>query len=237
VLNTMRGGSSLLTVMPQRISNCLLERLMFPFLDWASFCWLPMKKAHGSKNTHLSATFGQFMLFNRGVYNAIGGHEEIRGNPLDDFELGRATKKRGFQWALFDGTDSVRVLPYKGNIDAFRGVSRSVFPAIYHRFSVLLVGSALLLGVGFLPILMLAMTFINDTEELMVLTVAASSIGIIALTWLIMCLRFHRSSVIVLFYPLAMGLMVLVAFHSMVTYRFGQTSWKNRNITNIRQNE
>ena len=51
-----------------------------------------MKQAHKYQNSLLSATFGQFMLFKREAYEKIGGHEEIKDIPIDDFTLGRAAK-------------------------------------------------------------------------------------------------------------------------------------------------
>ena len=134
----MRHSVDLLTVMPNRTSSCVIEWLMYPFIDWVSFCWLPMYMATKSKSSNLSATFGQFILFTRESYNIIGGHKAIAVNPLDDFELGRMVKRHGLKWMLFGCTNSVKVLSYQGNIDAFKGVSRSVFPALYYRVSVLM---------------------------------------------------------------------------------------------------
>ena len=87
VTNSTNMNTDLLTVMPQRITNCIVEKLLFPFIDWASFCWIPMKRAHNSQNSHLSASFGQFMLFKREAYEEIGGHAAIRHIPIDDFKL------------------------------------------------------------------------------------------------------------------------------------------------------
>ena len=137
VSHFMKSDADLLAVMPKRIGDCVVEKLIFPFIDWAAFCWMPMKRAHNSQNPHLSATFGQFMLFNRDAYYAIGGHSAIRKTPLDDIELGRGIKKKGLKWILLDGVNSVQVLPYKGNADAFTSVSRSVFPFFSNRFNIL----------------------------------------------------------------------------------------------------
>jgi glycosyltransferase involved in cell wall biosynthesis len=41
----------LLTVMPRRTAACIIERLLFPFMEWASFSWIPMKTAHATKSS------------------------------------------------------------------------------------------------------------------------------------------------------------------------------------------
>ena len=45
--------ADLLSVIPNRLSNCVIERLLFPFIDWAAFCWMPMKIAHKLRNSRL----------------------------------------------------------------------------------------------------------------------------------------------------------------------------------------
>ena len=95
-MHQSKGQSAdLLTVMPKRMAGCIAEKLMYPFLDWFLFSWLPMRAAHERKNSYLSASFGQFMLFKKESYNKIGGHYSIWNNPLDDFSLGRIVKKSG----------------------------------------------------------------------------------------------------------------------------------------------
>ena len=127
----------------------MTERLIFPFIDWMSYCWMPMRTAHRSKNPHLSATFGQFIFFKREAYEFMGGHKAISDNPLDDFELGRLAKKVGLKWKLLKGTNQVRVLAYQGNRAAFRAISRSIFPVFYYRTSVFAALSAVVLGLVF----------------------------------------------------------------------------------------
>lgn len=235
VTNSRSKNVDLLTMMPQRITNCVIEKLLFPFIAWASFCWMPMKRAHNSQNPHLSATFGQFMLFKREAYQAIGGHSAIRAIPIDDFELGRATKKRGLRWMLFNGANCVQVLPSKGNIDAFMCVSRSVFPAIYSRFSVLTLLSVVLLALGFLPLLTLGTSIMSYPEEKEALLIATTSICTTAIPWFIVCQKFNHSMLTALLYPVAIALMVIVGYHSMITYSLGITSWKRRKMTALRR--
>ena len=121
-----RDNSDLLTLMPRREKKWVFEYLMYPFIDWAIFCWLPMSIAHRSRNSYLSATFGQFMMFKKTAYELIGGHQLIRNNRLDDFELGRNIKRNGLRWYLVDGSNMVKALPYHGNFEAMHGIARSI---------------------------------------------------------------------------------------------------------------
>lgn len=230
VTDSIKNEVDLLAVMPRRVAGCISERLMFPFIDWAAFCWMPMKQAHKSGSPHLSAAFGQFMLFKREAYESIGGHAAVKTTPLDDLGLVRLTKKIGLKWMLFEGANSVQVLPYKGNSDALKGISRSVFPALYYRFSLLMLGTAILLTVGYLPIVLLVTSIMSHPENSSKLLMAAASISMIAAPWFIICRKFDHTRLTTLFYPVAITLMIVLAFHSMAVYRMGFTSWKDRKI-------
>lgn len=189
-----------------------------------------MKIAHKSRNSHLSATFGQFMLFKREAFETIGGYERIRANPFDDFELGRNTKRHGLKWVLFAGVNWVRVLPYKGNIDVFRAVSRSLIPALYYRVSLVALLSIIVLILGFMPLLTIAIGALSYPQDKEFLFVGAGLIGMIAAPWFIVCQKFKHSLLVVPLYPLSIALMVAVALHSLVTYGLGSVHWKNRQL-------
>ena len=221
----------LLTILPQRTASCLTERLMFPLMDWALFCWIPMKLAHRIQTPLLSATFGQFMLFNAHAYRKIGGHKKIFDNPLDDFSLGRLIMKQGLTWALISGSTDIRVLPYKGNVAAFKAVSRSVFPALYYRISTLLMLSFVILLLGVVPPLTLAISAIVYPENNDFTLILAASTALVTATWFIVCRKFKHRVLMVPFYPISMSLMVLAAFHSLFTHGLGTTTWKDRKIS------
>ena len=230
LMHAANKAVDLLTIMPKRTAGCVTEHIIFPFIDWVTFCWVPMKIAHVSNNSHISATFGPFMLFSRAAYEAIGGYAAVRGNTLDDFELGRTIKRRGLRWMLFVGVNWVRILPYKGNIDAFKGVSRSIFPALYYRVSLFVLLLTVVLGLGLLPLFTLAIGVISYPEEKDNLFVSLALIGLVAIPWFIVCKKFQHSLLIVSLYPLSIVLMAVVAFHSLFTYSFGSTHWKGRKV-------
>ena len=170
------------------------------------------------------------MLFKRKSYLSIGGHSGIRGNPIDDFSLGRIIKRTGLTWILLEGLNCVEVLAYKGNIDAFKGVSRSIFPAINYRVSILVLFSCTLLGVGFMPLLTLLWTSTSSSQKDGLLLMSAVSLSMVIISWLVVCLKFKHNALIVLVYPLSILLILLAAFHSVVTHGFGLASWKGRRM-------
>lgn len=234
VYESRKADIDLLTIMPRRLTNCMTERIIYPLLDWILFCWMPMKAVHNKRIPYPSPTFGQFMLFKRKAYELVGRHAMTSSNPLDDFNLGRMAKKHGLKWMLFEGANSVEVLAYDGNLEAFKGISRSVFPAINYRVSIFLLFSANLLALGFLPLITLANGAVSDIEQTHLTLISIMSLSLVSFSWLIACKKFKRNALTLLLYPLAIIVLLAMASHSFITYVTRKTSWKDRKVTGRR---
>lgn len=227
---TKKNDIDLLTVIPKRPANCIVEMAMFPFMNWAIFSWLPIKIAHSFGNPYLSATFGQFMLFKKKSYTHVGGHKKVHDNAIDDFQLGRFVKKAGLKWMLFDGTDKVESMPYKNTLDALNGISRSVFPALNYSISVLLIFSVLLICLTFVPIMTITYALITSTATGIYWLISVLSLSVFLISWTLTCRRFNYPLFLIPFFPISVGIMIFVAYHSMFSAVFKTTIWKERNV-------
>jgi chlorobactene glucosyltransferase len=230
VYESRNRGIDLLTVIPQRIASCITERILYPFVDWAIFCWMPMTTAHKVRNPYLSATFGQFMFFTHDAYEKIGRHSAIKNNPLDDITLGRMIKKYGLKWMLMEGTRSVKVHAYPGNVETFKSLSRSIFPVFNYSITVFAMFSIVLLAVSFIPIYHLVSKFIISSGNMDINLISVLSVVLIAVSWSVVCLKYNHGMWMVVCYPVSIAVIWLVALHSMVSYIFHFTNWKNRKI-------
>jgi chlorobactene glucosyltransferase len=67
---------------------------------------------------------GQFMLWRRRVYDAIGGHTAIAGQCCDDVLLVRRAKREGHRVRLLDGTTLASVRMFSSLGDTLRGWGR-----------------------------------------------------------------------------------------------------------------
>ena len=230
VYESNKTQADLLTVMPKRIANCITERLMFPFMDWFLFSWMPMIAAKNKRGSYLSASFGQFMLFRREAYATIGGHASLKNNPLDDFSLGRITKKIGLRWRLYEGTSCVEVMSYNGNIQAINGISRSIFPALNFSVTTLILLSAVLLSLALLPVINLTSGLIDHAINPNFMALSLYSLIMLTTSWAIACFKFKHNYLIALIHPISMTVILIVGYHSMITYIFRMTQWKDRAV-------
>ena len=126
-------GADLLTAIPHEETVTWAERLAVPVIPWSIFTFLPLAVAYRYPFAALSATIGQYMLFRKSAYAAIGGHAAVRSDPVDDMALGRRIKGQGFRWRLADATRDVRCRMYRYAGQVFEGFSKNLFSAFGNR--------------------------------------------------------------------------------------------------------
>ena len=149
---------------------------------------------------------------------------------IGESNCGRMIKRIGLKWVLADGSGMVRSLSYEGNVEAFRGISRSVFPALNYRLSVLAALSFVLVICGFLPVSTLLARVIFGVVETQFVMYSMLSLGLFSVSWLIVCKRFGHSLLALLVYPMAIAVMLIMAYHSMLANAFAFATWKGRDI-------
>jgi hypothetical protein len=69
---------------------------------------------------------GSFTLVRRTVYEQAGGHVPLKASVLDDIELGRLIKRAGGRVALRLAPGLIRLRMYRGNREAFWGLSKNI---------------------------------------------------------------------------------------------------------------
>ena len=69
---------------------------------------------------------GQFLLFRADVYDALGGHEAVRGSVVEDLALARIAAAARTPAAFVSLDDLVRVRMYRGGREMFAGWRKNV---------------------------------------------------------------------------------------------------------------
>ena len=218
----------LLTLLPNRLRQSFVDKLIYPFIDWSILCFLPVKLAHLWKNPYLSFTFGQFMLFRKSAYLQIGGYEAIHDNLLDDIELGRRIKRNKLKWRLLDGSKEVVADMYSSSKQTIDGISRSIFPVFAYRISLFVLAWILLLSLCVLPLFTIGVSLFGGVVDPFLLKGSYISVGVITLTWFFVAHRFRYSVLIVFCYPLVIGVTLFVALRSVINIYRDDVVWKGR---------
>lgn len=215
----LREEAALITALPREHVVTWGEKLIVPLLPWSMFYFLPLGLAHRIAFPPLSATIGQFMLFRRSAYEAIGGHASVRRHAADDLSLGRRIIAHDLRWRLVDGVEAVECRMYRNWREAFDGFGKNLFAAFDYK-PWLFVPIWLWLGIVFLAPLLVALSG----------NVYASGppIALSLMLWAVFYRRFHFPLYLTLFYPFTLAIAVLLAFRSMALTVTGRAVWKGR---------
>lgn len=119
-----QAGLQLASPYPRQLAHGAVERLAQPLVTWSAFTTLPMALAR-TGNPAISAAIGQFLVVDTAAYRDAGGHEAVAGEVVEDVEVLRALKRRGYRGMPMNGG----AIAAKGRIDEQRAYLQSLIAA------------------------------------------------------------------------------------------------------------
>jgi chlorobactene glucosyltransferase len=204
------------------------ERLLVPVIGWGIFTFIPIRLVQKLRLAALSVTIGQFMLFRRAAYEAVGGYTAVKAEIVDDMALGRRIIAAGLEWRLLDGTRHITCRMYHGFWEAVSGFGKSLFAVFDYRILPYCLGW-LLVGTAFLePAVALVSRWVRHPLTSMPVEYAAISVALSIVLWMIAYRRFRFPPYLVFYYPLSLLLFILVAARSFFQTATGTATWKDR---------
>lgn len=126
-----QNGYDFISLTPQLILGTFWDNVLAPaFAGWFIENITPRLEDPGAPDA-LAA--GAFLLVKTAVFRDLGGFEAIKGEMLDDVELARLLKRRGFRVGIRLAPALMRVQFYKTNHDAFWGVTKNILSIVQGR--------------------------------------------------------------------------------------------------------
>jgi len=222
--------ADLLTAFPQQETGSWAERLMVPGMIWTFFLFMPLRLAYRSPRPGLSVTCGQFMLFRRSAYKAIGGHKAVRQDVVEDMMLGRRIKEQGLRWRVLDGCPRVRCRMYHGLREALDGFGKNLFAGFRYNISAYVLGWLFATVLVLEPLLVLALWWAGVPLAGFSPALAATAVGAMLLLVGISYPRFRFPAYLALIYPLTLLICIGIAAYSLGLALTGRSYWKGRQI-------
>ncbi|MEO5887481.1 MAG: glycosyltransferase [Anaerolineales bacterium] len=221
-------NADLLTGFPREEMRTWGEKLTVPILAFGIMCFFPILLAEKLSLPAFSVTIGQFMLFRRSAFEAVGGYKAIRDHAVDDIKLGHNIISQGFHWQFLDATRHVTCRMYHGFSNAVDGFTRTMFAAFDHHLFLYGIGWSWIAISYLFPLCALFNVFSGPLNF-------PISLAMIAITeaLLMICLTYRRFRIpgyLVLLYPLSLLIFTWIAFRSLVYSITGYQSWKNREM-------
>ena len=230
VATLLAKKADLLTAFPHEEVITWGEKLTVPILGFALFSYVPVFLARWLPFSQLTITIGQYMLFRRPAYDAIGGYEAIRTHPVDDVTLGRRILGQGFKWLLVDGTHHIHCRMYRNFDTAVAGFTKNLF-AFFDNHILLYLLAWLWIGIVFLePVVAIFLSWLGiplDTFPVSLAWVAVLE------SILLFAIAYHKSRIplyLIWFYPVSITLFVSIALRSMIFAWQGKHNWKDRSL-------
>jgi chlorobactene glucosyltransferase len=223
--------ADLVTAIPREIVATWAEKLAVPLImQFGTFMFLPLALAYRLKSPTASTAIGQYMLFRRESYEAIGGYAAVRQAAVDDMMLGRLTVAGKRRWRMADATSDVSCRMYQSAQQVFEGFAKNLFAGFDYRVLPCVIAWLWLSVVFVQPLLtlLLALASVQIAPSLL----AFSAIqAVLALTLFgISYLRFQLPLYLTFCYPLTVLTGAMLAFRSILLAMRGRSTWKGRTL-------
>jgi chlorobactene glucosyltransferase len=214
---------------PRQIMASLSERLSVPFINFAILLFMPLALIRKSRNPLFCTGVGQYFIFKKEAYFAIGGHASVKGKILEDVHISKKIKEAGFNYMIFDGSTSLICRMYKNFHEVWKGFSRFMFSAFDYNFVTMALVLILANIFLFLPFVFLPLGIFIYKWPAEIMTLIIMQVSIISIVRICISLRFKQSIFNVFIHPLSMIFIVLVSMNSFIQSRLGSgISWKER---------
>ena len=218
-----RYRAEAMSAFPEQILRTLEAKAVIPLMDVLLYCFLPLQLVHRTAFPSLVAANGQWLAFTRGAYQAVGTHEAVRGNVVEDMALARRVKERHLKFVLLSGAGSVRCAMYSTVSEIVGGFSKNFFAGFGQRTIPFLGVLALFVAIFVIPPLGL----LTSQAPFVLVGVLLNLALRLLLTW-----RLRHGMVSVLLHPLGALAAVLIGLNGIRLAKLrGEVSWKGRTIT------
>lgn len=162
VAQVQGAGLDMVSCQPFQELGTFWERIIYPTGFILLLLLLDVGRINDPAKPDAAAN-GQFLLIRRGVYEAVGGHqnESVCGQFVEDMALARVVKRAGYRLSLMLADNAIRTRMYTGLRDMWNGFSRLVFD-IFHGMAGSVVAAIGALCIGCLPIALLLATGVSS---------------------------------------------------------------------------
>ncbi len=197
---------------------------------------MPLALIRRSRKALFCTAIGQFMLFKKDIYKAIGGHESVKGEILEDVIISKQVKRCGYKFMIFDGRSNLYCRMYHNFSEVVSGYSKVLFSSF--DYSVMMMSTAIVViaAIYLMPFVMLPLSIIFDWQQAYINMIFLQMIFILV-TRIILSVRYRMKAVDILLYPLSVIYLLSMAVNSVLQYKFNiGVCWKGRTY-NIVENE
>jgi chlorobactene glucosyltransferase len=224
------------TAVPRLICNDFWTKMTLPVL--ATFLHTRFSPIRvNDPNTKTGYFFGSFFLITRSTYEAVGTHEGVKEELVEDGALGGKVKASKFRMKMLRGENQIDAVWARDLPTLWQGLRRFMIPVYYHdKVDAYLMVTAVffILFAPFvsLPYLLVA-SFVGNLSFPILIGLQVSTIALIMITIAAQCrLAIFENPLYAFAAPLS-GALVSFSFISAIVdaKKKGAVSWRDRKYT------
>ncbi len=224
VTHTTQTQADLFTVWPTQQTVTWGERLVVPLMSMVVVGYLPIVGTHYVPISAFGAANGQCMVWRKSAYEAIGGHESVRDNVLEDVTMARMVKANHMRLRMADGNHLVACRMYQDWKSVRDGYAKNILAGYGNNVLFLILG-AVFHWLLFLFPLVWVFTLPAGTILLWCVGLIVVGLSIRALTAAFTHQRWWDAVLM----PVSVILMTCIAAQAIYWhYRYGGPQWKGR---------
>jgi chlorobactene glucosyltransferase len=225
-----------LTAVPRLICNDFWTKMTLPVL--ATFLHTRFSPIRvNDPNTKTGYFFGSFFLITRSTYEAVGTHEGVREELVEDGALGGKVKASKFRMKMVRGESQIDAVWARDLSTLWQGLRRFMIPVYYQNkvdayMMVMAVFFILFAPFISLPYLLLA-SFAGNISFPMLVGLQTSGVALIMVTIAVQCrLAIFENPLYAFAAPLSGGLISFSFISAIVdANKKGAVSWRDRKYT------
>ena len=132
--------ADMFTIMTFQIMGSFWEKVVMPIVMTALSVGFSPRKVNDPNSKDAIAN-GQFILIKRSVYDAIGGHESVRDQIVEDKAISEQVKWNGYRLIVADGYSIVKTRMYTSLPEMWEGWTKNIYLGLRDRPSLMLLGA------------------------------------------------------------------------------------------------
>jgi chlorobactene glucosyltransferase len=224
----LQSQTSVLSLLTGQRFETPAERIVLPTILWMiAFAVGSLEAINDPKRIDAAIFNGQFVLFEREAYNALGGHATVHDCIAEDYEFARIIKRDGrFRSRLVGAAQLVSTRMYRSFPEIWNGFSKNLYIAARDAPGRALAGIVTLGALSPLPEYLLSQAIVKRRyrkalrmASVIAATAAAAEAGMRRS-------RFPRGSGA--FFPVGAATMLAIFLNSARLHRTGRVTWRGR---------
>ncbi len=188
----VKQRADMVSFVPMQELGSFSEKLIMPVLLSSFLLGDPFHQVNDPE-CHRAYAYGQYVICRRSSYFAVGGHESVRNEIVEDHALAQVFKDKAYKIEVADGRTLYSVRMYTNLSTLWQGWTKNLYSLIDSRVINLLIILFMINSVALFPFIQLIlawqMIFAAHTE-----TMAVNLLGLIALEFLLLAFWFEKTS-------------------------------------------